>query len=209
MGKLVKIISKSGVMTVVDGVHVGKGQNSEIGGVDNPIVKNEFTHEPYIPGSSLKGKMRFGAEVAKGMTDVCRCGKKECMICTLFGSLNKDGNCGPGRLIVYDMELTEEFKNKESVVAIRNSTAIDRATGTAKNKSLRQFEVIEKGTQLNYRIDIKVYEGDNEEKLIKFVDKALETVEKTGLGGKISTGCGHVTFEPSKTDNYSEKFWVD
>ena len=49
----------TGTIQVVTGLHIGAG-NSEmhIGGTDNPVIKNILTNEPYIPGSSLKGKMR-------------------------------------------------------------------------------------------------------------------------------------------------------
>jgi CRISPR-associated protein Csm3 len=41
------------------GLHVGGTQEGfEIGGLDNPVIKDPFTEYPYIPGSSLKGKMR-------------------------------------------------------------------------------------------------------------------------------------------------------
>jgi CRISPR-associated protein Csm3 len=43
----------------VTGLRIGGGSTGiEIGGVDNVVVRNPLTNEPYIPGSSLKGKMR-------------------------------------------------------------------------------------------------------------------------------------------------------
>lgn len=41
------------------GLHIGAGKDAiEIGGLDLPVVKNPFTQEPFIPGSSIKGKLR-------------------------------------------------------------------------------------------------------------------------------------------------------
>ena len=41
------------------GVHIGGTQEGiEIGGVDNIVIRNPISDLPYIPGSSLKGKMR-------------------------------------------------------------------------------------------------------------------------------------------------------
>jgi len=41
------------------GLHIGGTQEGfEIGGVDNPVMKDPLTGYPYIAGSSLKGKMR-------------------------------------------------------------------------------------------------------------------------------------------------------
>ena len=49
----------TGLIIVKTGLHIGAGNDKvEIGGMDNPIIRNPMTREPYIPGSSLKGKMR-------------------------------------------------------------------------------------------------------------------------------------------------------
>ena len=40
------------------GLHIGAGKGSqEIAGADNPVVKDAFGM-PYIPGSSLRGRLR-------------------------------------------------------------------------------------------------------------------------------------------------------
>ena len=41
------------------GLHIGgTTEGIEIGGVDNPVIKDPISGQPYIPGSSLKGKLR-------------------------------------------------------------------------------------------------------------------------------------------------------
>ena len=46
----------SGKIVVKTGLHIGAGNEKvEIGGMDNPIIRNPLTNEPYIPGSSIKG----------------------------------------------------------------------------------------------------------------------------------------------------------
>lgn len=91
------------ILELVTGLHIGKGQNSlEIGGVDNSVVK-DANGKPYIPGSSLKGKMRSLMEFAEGKIDAERliitvkergkedrirmhmCGDSECAVCNIFG----------------------------------------------------------------------------------------------------------------------------
>src|SRR6478609_1249593 len=48
------------------GLHVGAGKGSlEIGGSDNPVVKDAFGR-PYVPGSSLRGKLRSLLEQSSG-----------------------------------------------------------------------------------------------------------------------------------------------
>ncbi len=57
--RLQAIKQVTGTITVLTGLHIGAGKDSlEIGGLDQPIIKNSLTGELYIPGSSIKGKMR-------------------------------------------------------------------------------------------------------------------------------------------------------
>lgn len=88
------------------GLHIGTGKNRfEIGGVDNAVIKDAWGR-PYIPGSSLKGKMRALLEMAtgvlvpgkmvivKGEEDgrdseepirIHMCDEPACPVCLLFG----------------------------------------------------------------------------------------------------------------------------
>lgn len=57
--KLTALRKLTGQIELVSGLHIGSGNTEmHIGGTDNPIIKNPVTGQPYIPGSSLKGKMR-------------------------------------------------------------------------------------------------------------------------------------------------------
>ncbi|MCS6831274.1 MAG: type III-A CRISPR-associated RAMP protein Csm3 [Armatimonadota bacterium] len=52
------------------GLHIGGSTTGfEIGGVDNPVIRDPLTDEPYIPGSSLKGKLRHLTEWSLGLID--------------------------------------------------------------------------------------------------------------------------------------------
>src|SRR5919205_1694031 len=54
-------------LTCETGLHIGAGKGSlEIGGADNPVVKDAFGR-PYIPGSSLRGKLRSLLEQHAGL----------------------------------------------------------------------------------------------------------------------------------------------
>src|SRR5438093_10038441 len=58
----------SGDLECQTGLHIGAGKGSlEIGGADNPVVKDAFGL-PYIPGSSLRGKLRSLLEQSSGMS---------------------------------------------------------------------------------------------------------------------------------------------
>lgn len=53
-----KYIIRADIRTLT-GLHIGGTEEGfDIGGVDNPVIKDKITGLPYIPGSSLKGKLR-------------------------------------------------------------------------------------------------------------------------------------------------------
>jgi len=107
----------TGILECVTGTYIGGTQEKfEIGGIDNPVIKDPLTELPYIPGSSLKGKMRHLLEWARDTKAVqtlhpkhkvytaCHCG--ECVSCRLFGVASDDSQvrlmAGPARLTVRD-----------------------------------------------------------------------------------------------------------
>src|ERR1700691_5112940 len=65
--KLIGKLLLEGDLTCQTGLHIGAGKGSlEIGGADNPVVKDAFGL-PYIPGSSLRGKLRSMLEQSSGL----------------------------------------------------------------------------------------------------------------------------------------------
>lgn len=53
-----KIVITSNLV-VETGLHIGGGgENLDIGGLDKPVIRDPITKRPYLPGSSLKGKLR-------------------------------------------------------------------------------------------------------------------------------------------------------
>ena len=72
--KLIGKLILEGEMTCETGLHVGAGKGSlEIGGSDNPVVKDAFGR-PYVPGSSLRGKIRSLLEQTSGLAVPVRTG---------------------------------------------------------------------------------------------------------------------------------------
>lgn len=105
----------TGILECVTGTRIGGTQERfEIGGIDNPVIKDPLTDLPYIPGSSLKGKLRSLLEWARDLPAVhpdhngaftaCHCG--DCVACRLFGVASDDPEtrkkAGPTRLTVRD-----------------------------------------------------------------------------------------------------------
>ncbi len=65
--KLIGKLVLTGNLQCLTGLHIGAGKGSlEIGGADNPVVKDAFGH-PYVPGSSLRGKLRSLLEQSMGL----------------------------------------------------------------------------------------------------------------------------------------------
>src|SRR5437763_10301667 len=63
LGKLIL----EGEIQCKTGLHIGAGKGSlEIGGADNPVVKDAFGI-PYVPGSSLRGRLRSLLEQTSGL----------------------------------------------------------------------------------------------------------------------------------------------
>src|ERR1700680_1301631 len=64
--KLIGKLILEGELHCETGLHIGAGKGSlEIGGSDNPVVKDALGR-PYIPGSSLRGKIRSLLEQFSG-----------------------------------------------------------------------------------------------------------------------------------------------
>lgn len=212
--KLKKIVSFSGTIECVTGISIKGGDvDLGIGGADSEVIKNPLTGEPYLPGSSLKGKMRsqleriLGArknmrgEITETNTDPCGCGQPGCPICTIFGAhFNPRSECGPTRILVRDGVLTEAFREKirqlpldrSSYLEVKAENIIDRNTGTA--KSPRFMERVPAGAEFTLDIQLQIFEGDDEENLVNTVKKGLELVEQSYLGNSGSRGYGKVKF---------------
>ena len=76
MTQLKKKIFIKGEIELLTGTHIG-GTNSAmgIGGPDSTVVRNPIDNKPYIPGSSLKGKMRAMVEIADGTIESVNMGQ--------------------------------------------------------------------------------------------------------------------------------------
>jgi len=134
--KLVTIKTIKGQIKVLTGLHIGAGSDAiEIGGMDNPIIRDPATKLPYIPGSSIKGKMRslmelflISDKIVNNNGNPCSCGKADCPICRVFGTaVNRNRNNiedntkrGPTRLIVRDSFINNEYLEKH-----KNNTIIE------------------------------------------------------------------------------------
>ncbi|MCF6265491.1 MAG: type III-A CRISPR-associated RAMP protein Csm3 [Desulfuromusa sp.] len=215
--KLENIYKIEGKITILTGLHIGAGNDTmEIGGMDQPIIKHPLTDAPYIPGSSIKGKMRSLLEtryfidrsvtrndyLSKGKP--CNCGETDCLACTIFGNMAKNSATGPTRIVVRDANLTSEFQNMfnsgKLPMEVKHENTIDRVKGTAMYP--RPLERVPAGVQFDFNISLKQYEGDADN-LKGYVLKGLKMIELDALGGNSSRGCGQVRFDNLKVDGES------
>ena len=196
MEKLVKKILVSTKLTVVTGLHIGGSKDSvEIGGVDNPVIKVATRkNQPYIPGSSLKGKMRCLLEQVNGATKV---GASD-VINNLFGHAEKD-NSQPSKLIVRDAYLTADSVKKLVEASLdmpytenKYENTIDRVKGKAEHP--RQSERVPAGAEFEVEMVINVWEDDNADKLKQLLQQGIALIENDYLGGSGSRGYGQVKF---------------
>lgn len=220
-----KIILK-GEMVCDTGLHIGAaGNNLDIGGIDAPVVRDPVTREPYVPGSSLKGKMRSLLERLTGVSfdryggnGVYRheCTLRSCQICRIFGATGgregSDKNI-PGKIIVRDMHMTRESKELLSRIETglqytewKFENSLDRVTAAA---NPRQLERVPRGTKFNFEI-IYTVESDSLNEIkedISNVVQVLRMVEDDTLGGHGSRGYGKVRFNFSTFEGRSIAYY--
>lgn len=185
----------TGKIKVVTGLHIGSGNTEmHIGGTDNPVIKNAVTNEPYIPGSSLKGKMRSLLRLYEGKEDN---GEK---VVKLFGSPAGSDTVKPAYLSFWDCFLTEEWKkiiDKKQMLytEVKMENSIDRMTGTATNP--RNTERVLPGSEFDFKLTVKQYDDED---VLKTVLGTMKLLEMDALGGSGSRGYGRIEFKELKLD---------
>lgn len=208
MKQLVKKIRINTTITLVTGLHIGgSGDNVEIGGIDNPVIKiGTKDNQPYIPGSSLKGKMRCLLEQIAGSSKVG--GNDE--INNLFGFSQTNQ---PSKIIVRDSMLTQKSVEMLKVAELdmpytegKWENVIDRVKGTAEHP--RQTERIPAGVSFDVEFVVNVWEDDKENDLINLLKKGINALENDYLGGSGSRGYGQIKFgELTQTELSEENNW--
>ena len=215
-----------GTINALTGLHIGGNTGElDIGGIDNPVIRNAFNREPYIPGSSLRGKMRslldrhFKNPLEKRVGRDVRVHECEsptdyndCQVCQVFGvAPQRDlrGKTMPGRLIVRDTFLTPESlvsldkaDTDTDYTEIKTEVAIDRITSAA---TPRQQERVPAGTRFGplqivhslYTVEENDRNNQIEQELGYFntVLIGMELLVDDYLGGSGSRGSGQIVFE--------------
>lgn len=197
-----KKIKVTTTLELISGLHIGgNGDNVEIGGIDTPVIKMPTKdNQPYIPGSSLKGKMRCLLEQIAGSVDV---GGND----TINGLFGYSAKNIPSRIIVRDAYLTEQsglqLKGNDNLdmpyTEGKWENVINRTKGTAEHP--RQIERIPAGAIFNTEFIINVWDGDDENMLKDLLKEGMRAIENDYLGGNGSRGYGQVKFGELKFED--------
>lgn len=214
--KLTDIKAITGTLTLKSGLHIGAGDTEmRIGGTDSPVATHPHTGLPYIPGSSLKGKMRAllelrsglmaqteGSPVNTGLLDKVQGQQRTeaLRILQLFGASGADNDAaakvGPTRASFADCFINEACRkdivdNNLPFTEVKSENAINRIRGVAQNP--RFTERVPAGMVFDFSISLKQMEGD--EDLTDVLLEGCRLVELDALGGSGSRGYGRVAFK--------------
>jgi CRISPR-associated protein Csm3 len=220
--RLIAIREVKGTLTLLSGLHIGGG-SSVISLRENPVVYNS-RGEPFIPGSSLKGKLRFLLESASGLLRVSKgrpltvemfnntsLSESELaqgkLLLSLFGSRWSEASgqggeyLGPARALFRDARLQ---KSDLPLIEVKAEGSVNRARGTIERT--RSIERVPEGHIFSFAVGLRIYEGDNEEDLSRLLLKGLRLLEHDALGGHGSRGYGRVQcgVEGHYSDAFSE-----
>ncbi|PJG82418.1 type III-A CRISPR-associated RAMP protein Csm3 [Caviibacterium pharyngocola] len=216
--KLTNIIEIKANLVLKTGLHIGAGDSEmHIGGIDNSVIKHPITQSPYIPGSSLKGKIRSllewrSGEISKtdgsvlSINHLKNATDKSAVenILKLFGisaDSQKESDIqkelGVSRLGFWDCALNAEWEKRVRednllLTEAKSENTINRITATADNP--RQTERVPAGAIFDFKLTLRHFEGDGDE-LLDLILKGLRLLELDSLGGSGSRGYGKVKFE--------------
>jgi len=212
-----------GTIHCVTGLHVGGTKDTiEIGGIDDPVIRNPITRLPYIPGSSLKGKLRcllewdidgkLGQDEKIGFIHQFKdCKDIKCPICRIFGVTDDEAQFGPGRGIFRDSLLKEKQTHPKVekllaeglwITEEKAETAIDRIKGKA--RGLRHYERVPAGMDFSFHIAYRVFDINDQGKVDKnnfeWLKHGLWLLQQDALGGCGSRGYGQIEFRDVKDE---------
>ena len=216
--KITNIVEIKAKLVLETGLHIGAGDSEmHIGGIDNSVIKHPITQSPYIPGSSLKGKIRTLLEWRSGavqnapltVKDITKNPEEVKNILRLFGisgdtknSEQEVAEIGVSRLAFWDCALDSDWEkairdDNQLLTEAKSENTIDRITSTAGNP--RQTERVPAGAEFDFKLMLRQFEGDKPE-LLELVLKGLKLLELDSLGGSGSRGYGKVKFTKLTVD---------
>lgn len=226
-------------LRILTGLHIGGSDDTmQIGGIDSAVIKREIfanidgtinydgtgkkITEPYIPGSSLKGKVRsllehsFGliraqklklgekagkpvdSNFAKSLDENLQ--KKANLIVILFGESAGNGdksNTKITRTIFRDTFLTKESRKiyLEDKIKLSEEKAENTINRVSVMANPRFMERVPAGVEFDFEVVLRDFEEDKNLPLSKTIELGLLLLQNDALGGGGSRGNGKIEFE--------------
>ena len=218
----------TGDIKAMTGLHIGGASGAlAVGGGDAPVIRDPLTNRPYVPGSSLRGKMRSLTEKKTGSVQNFRIGKgvhvhvceepdeySACPVCPIFGVPGDKPASNPTRLVVRDVFMSDGSADKLQAARtdlpfseVKWEATIDRVTSAAVP---RQIERVPAGAEFeNFEMVYSIYHEADIARLITVVE-AMQLLEDDYLGGLGSRGSGKIAFQnlaiyARSSEDYGEK----
>lgn len=207
----------SSTISCQSGLRIGAAESTiAIGGNDNPVIRDPVTGEPYIPGSSLKGKLRsllerryecdqnWGIDPRRVFIHVCveESAFSSCPVCPIFGvpAPQRERWFCLGRLRIPDIFLEDrsrqELREKSTdlpFTEVKTEVAIDRLTSAAVPRSV---ERVPRGARFGpAQFILFRYQGDDERRHLRVLLEGMELLEADYLGSAGSRGSGRISFQ--------------
>ena len=198
------------VLRLETGLHIGGASDfAPIGAVDSPFIRDPYTKQPIIPGSSLKGKIR--TLLARSLSDTpwlngIEDDKDEVKV--LFGTAG-DGKNGAvaSRLQFTDIRLTEESLDRLRLMdldtfigEVKFENKIDRISARA---TPRQIERVPAGAEFAFSVTYNVEVMNETAEDIRLLADGLKLLQMDYLGGSGSRGYGRVSFRNFAVEAFS------
>lgn len=201
----------NGKIRLLSGLHIGAGgAGIALGGSESPVVRQPVGEDPYIPGSSLKGRLRFLLDWAferVGKAAPGEAADPADPVLRIFGAPNGDGAWagGPTRLIVRDATLDPDWRQRAiargwPLTEEKGELAIDRLAGKAHDRAPpRHTERVSAGAIFDAEFVFRVFDtgdgGARDAQCLNWLLAGLSLLEQDALGGSGSRGYGRIRFE--------------
>lgn len=204
MCKLNNKVIITGKIKVITGLHIGGSSSGmEIGGLDQNNIIKTANGIPYIPGSSLKGKLRNMLAKATGSKAVGDQAEKDFGTAKIFGvGANDTDGYSEAYLRVRDAYLVKSsitnFNMDFEYSEVKYENTIDRIKGHA---NPRPLERVPSGAEFEFEMIYDSFVDENYKDDLKKISFAMQLLEKDSLGGSGTRGSGKIRFFDVKLEN--------
>jgi CRISPR-associated protein Csm3 len=229
MEKLYKKIFFEGTLLCLSGLHIGDSKDSvEIGGLDGPVIRRKDNNQPYIPGSSIKGKMRCLLQQAYNQPTFEASSNPRDLAFAFGGTDSRERRNnepvykGHGSRILF----RDAYLTSNSATMLLNSpytdmpyteqkfeNTIDRLTGTTIKGGVRNQERVPAGATFHIEFVINVLGSNpaeaiqNESILRSYFNQGIALLNRDYLGGSGSRGYGHIAIQVNEKDVTDYSNW--